>query len=107
MTDLASPVQVRRPGVYTPEGYRAGGRWERILRAASRPLTQSEILQAVDTGRHSRNVEKVKIHKALLAMRRQGLIARLDDPRSFITTAHGVRMLDADRQQPSRPEPSA
>ncbi|MET4683716.1 hypothetical protein [Brevundimonas faecalis] len=97
-------IRARPAGAFVLDGYRPGGRWERILRAANQPMTQGEILRAVETGRHSRNVEKIKVHKALAAMRRLGLIARLDQPRGFIATAHGVRTLDAGGSAPNLSE---
>lgn len=81
---------------YVAQGYRPGGRWERILRVVrARAGTESEILHAIHDGRYSRKAERRKIHFAIDAMTRQGLLVRLPGgPAAFTATAHGVRTLE-------------
>lgn len=72
-----------------------GGRWHRVLTPlATGALTVAELLRATDPGHHPRKVERLRIHRALLAMERTGLIESAG-PWGWTATARGRAELDA------------
>jgi len=60
---------------HAPFTLRTGDRWHRLLLAlAARPYTEAELFRATDPGKHSRKVERARVHRALRAMVWHGLI---------------------------------
>lgn len=74
--------------------YVPGGRWERLLQALADDgdLTRTEMLNRTWNGRHSRNVERRKIWRALGAMQELHWVA-LDRRGVFTLTPLGRAVL--------------
>lgn len=74
-------------------GFYPGGRWDRILRQVQdTPRSLSQIHAALQDGRYTSRVERVKIWRACCRLRDLGLIARTG--RGLVATEQGVAALD-------------
>lgn len=64
-SDLAHPAFILR----------TGERWHRIMTALLvRPYTEGDLFRATDPRKHSRKVERARVHRAVRAMAHHGLI---------------------------------
>lgn len=60
---------------HAPFTLRTGDRWHRLLLALStRPYTEADLFRATDPRKHSRKVERARVHRVIRAMAWLGLI---------------------------------